>query len=143
MILKNLRPNMYINAKLLLFISFIAMFIVYFLILPLNKVVQIVLDEYIIILLTIVASIFYVFFKTRLKGKQLYKFIKQDEYLPIKSVLGFFFLFQIIDYYFEDGFIGMISNWFMYWIFALFLYLLLNNINYFKNYKAYKSYEDL
>ena len=41
----------------------------------------------------------------------------------------------IYDYYNEGGFLGMISQWFVYWIMGVFAFLLVENINYYKNYK--------
>ena len=39
------------------------------------------------------------------------------------------------DYYYEDGFRGMISQWFLYWIYGIIALLLIQAINYYKNYK--------
>jgi hypothetical protein len=35
----------------------------------------------------------------------------------------------------EDGFIGMISQWFLYWVMGIIALLLMQIINYYKNYK--------
>ena len=56
--------------------------------------------------------------------------------------LDFFVIFQIVDFYFEDGFIGMISQWFVYWVFAIIAWLVTNNINFYKNFQFYK-YESM
>jgi hypothetical protein len=47
----------------------------------------------------------------------------------------FFLIFQVVDYYMEDGFIGMISQWFLYWVMGIIALLLMQIINYYKNYK--------
>ena len=39
-------------------------------------------------------------------------------------------IFQVVDYIYEDGFIGMISQWFLYWIMGIIALLLMGIINY-------------
>ena len=70
----------------------------------------------------------------------LHEFIPNTNHVPIKSTLIFFIIFQIVDYNTENGFIGMIKLWFMYWVFGLLTYYLTHIINYYKNYKAYKEH---
>ena len=41
----------------------------------------------------------------------------------------------MVDYISEDGFIGMISQWFFYWIMGLIALVLMETINYLKNYQ--------
>ena len=128
-----------INTKFLLIISFIVISIVYNMFLPPNKITSIILGEYIVIGLTLMLMIIYISFRLKLKDKILFEFIPNINYVPIKSTFIFFAIFQVVDFYYEDGLIGMISQWFMYWIFALLAYFLTHNINYYKNYKAYKD----
>ena len=73
------------------------------------------------------------------EGKLLYEFIPNTNHVPIKSTLMFFLIFQVVDFYYEDGFIGMISQWVMYWSFSILAYFLTHNINFYKNYMAYKK----
>ena len=131
-------PSM-INVKFLLQTTIVAISIVYYFIFPVNKIVNIIIDEYIMILLTILSVIIYFYFKRKLSGKQLYEFIPNTNYVPIKSTIIFFAIFQVIDYISEDGIIEVISLWFMYWIFGLFAYFLTHIINFYKNYQAYKK----
>jgi len=130
-----------INTKFLLTISLFAIGIVYYFIFPTNKIVNIILDEYIIIGITIISIVVYQFFKRHLKGKLVYEFIPNTNYVPIKSTVLFFVIFEAIDFYTEDGLIGMISLWFMYWVFGVLIYFLTHNINFYKNYSAYKRVE--
>ena len=131
-----------INTKFLLFVSLIPILIIYYIFLPFNKIVNIILDEYIIIGVTLILIMVYQFFKSKLQDKLLFEFIPNTNYVQIKSTLIFFAIFQIVDFYYEDGFIGMISQWFMYWIFGLLAYFLTHNINFYKNYKAYNKYDE-
>ena len=128
-----------INTKFLLQTTAISIATVYYFVFPVNKIVNIIVNEYIMILLTILALIIYLYFKRKLSGKQLYEFIPNTNYVPIKSTLVFFVIFQVVDYIYEDGIIGVISLWFMYWIFGLFAYYLTHIINFYKNYQAYKK----
>jgi len=113
--------------------------IFYYIFLPTNKIVNLVLNEYIIIAITLVMVLIYQYFKLKLKDKLLLEFIQNTNYVPIQSTLLFFVVFQVVDFYYEDGFIGMIGQWFIYWIFALLVYLITHNINFYKNYQAYKN----
>ena len=130
-----------INTKFLLSISLFAIGIVYYFIFPTNKIVNIILDEYITIGITIISIVVYQFFKRHLKGKLVYEFIPNTNYVPIKSTVLFFVIFEAIDFYTEDGLIGIISLWFMYWVFGVLIYFLTHNINFYKNYSAYKRVE--
>lgn len=132
-----------INTKFLLTITLIAIGIIYYIFLPTNQIISIVFDEYITIAITIILMIVYLYLKRKLKGKQLFEFIPNTNYIPIKSTLIFFLIFQIVDFYSEDGLIGMVKLWFMYWIFGLLAYFLTHNINFYKNYKAYKEHNQL
>ncbi len=128
-----------INTKLLLLVSLLAITIIYYIFLPLNKIVNIVLSEYIIIGITFISIIIYKYFRLKLKDKFIHEFIPNTNYVPIQSTFIFFIIFQVVDFYYEDGFIGMINQWFIYWIFGLLAYFVTHNINFYKNYKKYKE----
>ena len=132
-----------INTKFLLAITSIAIAIIYYILLPVNQIVNIILDEYITIGITLILIVIFYYFKIKLKGKLLHEFIPNTNYVPIKSTIIFFLIFQVVDFYSEDGFIGMIKLWFMYWVFGVLAYFLTHNINFYKNYKAYKDAEIL
>ncbi len=137
--MKILKKQIVVNTKLLLLISLVAISIVYYIFLPFNKIVNIILNEYIIIVITLILIVIYQYFKLKLKGKLLHEFIPNTNHVEIQSTLIFFIVFQIIDFYYEDGFIGMISQWFLYWIFGLLAYFLTHNINFYKNYLQYSK----
>ncbi len=132
-----------INTKLILPISLIAIFIIYYIFLPFNKIVNLILNEYITIYIIFILVLIYQYFKVKLKDKLLFEFIPNTNYIPIKSTFIFFVIFQVVDYNLEGGFIGMINQWFMYWIFGLVAFFITHNINFYKNYKAYKAHKHL
>ncbi|MEA3553411.1 MAG: hypothetical protein U9R39_03285 [Campylobacterota bacterium] len=126
-----------INIKLLLLLSLILMGGVYSIFLSQKEVLDIVKSEYILISINIVFLAVLLFFKNKLKETEILNFLKNTNSVSLKSTLLFFLIFQAVDFYYEDGFLGMISQWFMYWLFAILALLLTNNINYYKNYKYY------
>ena len=128
-----------INTKLLLALSLVTISIVYYILLPLNKIINIILDEYILFILILIFIFINRYFITKLKDKLLFEFIKNLNYVPILSTSIFFIIFEIVDYYQYDGLLGMISQWFLYWIFGVLAYFLTHTINLYKNYKAYKD----
>ena len=130
-----------INTKFLLAVTLLALSVVYYFIFPFNKIVNIVLDEYITIFVVFVLSIVYLNFKSKLKGKLLFEFIPNTNYVPIKSTVIFFLIFEVVDYYYEGGFVGMVKLWFSYWVFGVIAYLATHIINFYKNIKAYKESE--
>ena len=129
-----------INTKLLLTFTLFAIGIFYYIFLPFPKIINIVLDEYITISITMVLIVIYQYFKIKLKNKLLHEFIPNTNYVPLQSTVLFFLIFEIVDFYTEDGFIGMISLWGTYWIFGVLIYFATHNINFYKNYKAYKDH---
>ena len=92
-------------------------------------------SEYLFILALIPISIALVYFRSKLKGYELIDFNKKNTF-SLQSTIGFFLIFQVVDYFYEDGFIGMISQWFLYWIMGLIALLLMQTINYYKNYQV-------
>ena len=131
--------NTMINSKLLLVITFISICIVYYIIFPVEKILLLIKDEYILYGIIFVLFIIFQYFKIALKDKLLYQFIPNLNYVNIKSSVLFFLFFEAIDYYSEDGFKGMISLWFTYWLYGVLAYFLTHNINLYKNYNAYKK----
>jgi len=131
-----------IGIKRLLTASFIAMSTIYYLYLSTEQILEIIKKEYIILGLLVICAIVFVYYKVKLKNLTLISYIPNINNVDMKTTLGFFILFQIIDFYYENGFIGMISQWFMYWVFAVIAWLVTNNINFYKNYQFYK-YESM
>ncbi len=125
------------RLKLLFLASFGAMMAVYLLVLGEYKTVNLIIDEYIFIaaaLLLFGASFFY---KRKLKGVDVIDF-NAGSNLTLKNTLLVFLAFQVMDYIYEDGFKGMISQWFIYWIMGVIGVLLMDIINSYKNLKLLK-----
>ena len=131
-----------INTKFLLFLTFIAIFVFYSLIFSTFKIVNIILDEYITIFIAVVSIVVFFYLKSKLKDKLIFEFIPNTNFVPIKSTVIFFLIFEAVDYYYEGGFLGMIKLWFSYWIFGVIAYFVTHNINFYKNIKAYKNYSN-
>ena len=123
------------NIKNIFILSFIGLISTYLLVFGKDKTVEMIASEYLFILALIPIIISLVFFKVKLKGFEIINFNKQNSF-SLQSTIGFFLIFQVVDYYMEDGFIGMISQWFLYWIMGLIAVLLMESINYYKNFKT-------
>ncbi|MEA2017885.1 MAG: hypothetical protein U9N59_05505 [Campylobacterota bacterium] len=134
--------NYTLNIKNLLILTLISISIVYYIFLTPTVILEIIKDQYIFIGIILILSISLLYFKIKLKNLQLISYIPNTDNVPLKSTLIFFVIFQAIDFYYEDGFIGMISQWLIYWIFGVLAWALTNNINLYKNFKFYK-YETL
>lgn len=130
--------KIYINTKLLLLsaICFIGVF--YYFLFPYDKIIQIIKDQYIILLLVVFLFLVYIFQNIKLKEFDILHFLPNIHHVPLKSTILLFLVFEIIDFYSEDGFMGMVSLWFMYWCFGVLAYLLSLNINLYKNLRLYK-----
>ncbi len=89
--------------------------------------------------INVVLLISLLFFKNRLDSVSLIQFIPNTNTVALKSTIIFFLIFQVVDFYYENGFIGMISQWFIYWLFGTLAVLLTTNINYYKNYQYKQS----
>ncbi|MGB1227295.1 MAG: hypothetical protein ACPG9K_05330 [Poseidonibacter sp.] len=123
-----------ISTRNLFILSFIAIISVYFYVFGQEKTIELIKEEYMFILALIPVTIAYLYFKIKLKGKELIDFNKNSA-ISFKSTITFFLIFQVVDYIAEDGFIGMISMWFLYWIMGVLVLLVMEIINYYKNYK--------
>ncbi len=122
------------KPKNLFILTFIAIFTIYLYIFGQIKTLELIKEQYLFILVLFSLTILLIYFKIKLKGYEIVNFNANNQ-LSLKSAILFFLLFQVIDYYNEEGFIGMISQWFLYWIMGVIALLLMENINYYKNYK--------
>jgi hypothetical protein len=129
-----------IRINLLLIFTFFALFGVYYIFLPMSKIVFLIKDQYILYIVNIILLGVFIYFKFKLKDLKIIDIIPNLNYISIKSSVGFFLIFQVVDYYYEDGFIGMISQWWSYWLFGVLAYFLTHNINLYKNMLYYKNY---
>jgi hypothetical protein len=122
------------STRNLFILSLIAIIAVYLYVFGQDKTIQMIMDEYLLIIGLLFVSIAYGFFKFKLKGHLIMRFTQNN--LSFKTTIVFFLIFQVIDYIAEDGFIGMISQWLLYWIMGLIALLLIETINYYKNYQV-------
>ena len=128
------------QIKLLFLFSLIGILVTYSIFLGSFKTFVLISNEYIFILLVLLLWFLNIYFKQKLKGVTIIDF-HQNSNITLKTTIMFFLIFQVIDYIYEDGFIGMISQWFIYWIMGLFAFMLINGINYYKNIKYQKARE--
>ena len=115
-------------------LTLIAIMATYLFVLGESKTIEIIKNEYLFILGLIPLSFTYLYFKFKLKEYEIIDFNKNSNF-SLQSTIMFFLIFQVVDYYMEDGFIGMISQWFLYWLMGVIALLLMQIINYYKNYK--------
>ena len=118
--------------------TFIAIISTYLMVFGQEKTLTMITSEYLFILGLIAITFALLFFKFKLKGYELIDFNKKNAF-SLQSTIVFFLIFQVVDYISEDGFIGMISQWFLYWIMGLIALLLMQTINYYKNYKVLQT----
>jgi hypothetical protein len=117
----------------LFILTFFAIMSTYLYIFGQDKTIEMIKEEYLFIIGLLVLTAIFIYFKFKLKDYEIKEFPQNN--LSFKSTVLFFLIFQVVDYISEDGFIGMISQWFLYWIMGLIALVLMENINYFKNYQ--------
>ena len=122
------------NPRNLFIFTLIIIIATYLFVFGQEKTIELIKEEYLFILALIPISFAYLYFKIKLQGRELIDFNKNSA-ISFKSTVMFFLIFQVVDYIAEDGFIGMISMWFLYWVMGLIALLLMETINYYKNYK--------
>jgi len=134
--------NDVLDIKKLLLFTFISIAIFYYIFLTPKQIIEIIKDEYIIIGIDFILVSIFFYLKHKLTNLTIVPYIPNTNTIPLKSTLIFFVIFQVIDFYYENGFIGMISMWFTYWTFGVLAWALTNCINLYKNYRFY-LYETL
>lgn len=122
-----------IKSLNLLAITLISIIVIYLFLLGENKTIEIIKTEYLYILALIPIGFIYIYFRFKLKDYELIDFNKNANF-SFRTTIIFFLIFQAVDYVQENGFIGMISQWFFYWIMSLIALFLMEIINYLKNY---------
>ena len=122
------------SPRNLFILSLIAIISVYLYVFGQEKTIELIKEEYLFILALFPVTLALLYFKMKVKGKDLIDFNKNNSF-SLKNTIVFFLIFQVVDYIGEDGFIGMISMWFLYWIMGLIALLIMETINYYKNYK--------
>jgi hypothetical protein len=119
-----------ISPSKLFLLTFIVIISIYIIVFGEVKTFELIKAEYLFILALLPISLALLFFKFKLKDYQLINFNKNNTF-SLKATISFFIIFQVVDYFYEDGFIGMISQWFLYWIMGVITLLLLETINHF------------
>ncbi len=119
-------------------VTFIFIICVYLFLLGENKTIEIIKDEYLYLLSLIPLGFIFLYFKFKLKDYELIDFNKNSN-LSFQTTVVLFVVFQVVDYIQKDGFIGMVSEWFFYWVMGVIALFLMENINYLKNYVLIKK----
>jgi len=122
----------------LFFASFVAIIITYSIFLTKVEMKSLFLDTTIYIFVAIGLLFLLLYYKRKLQSVEILNFTQNSNF-TLKSTVLFFLFFQVIDYIYEDGFIGMISQWIFYWIMGIIAFILINIINYYKNIQYYKQ----
>ncbi|AXX92704.1 hypothetical protein CPU12_02430 [Malaciobacter molluscorum LMG 25693] len=122
------------NPKNLFIATFIIIISTYLYIFGEEKTMQIIFQEYLYLIALFLVCIAFLFFKFKLNKYEIVEFIPTNNF-SLKSTILFFIIFELIDYNSKDGFKGMISQWFIYWVFGVFALVLTHTLNYYKNYK--------
>ena len=117
-------------------VTFIAIIVVYLFVFGESKTIELIKTQYLYILGLIPLGLIFIYYRFKLKDYEIIDFNKNAKFSFSSSVV-FFVIFQIVDYIQEDGFIGMISQWFFYWVMGIIALFLMEIINYYKNYKVY------
>ncbi|MDD3055343.1 MAG: hypothetical protein PHE16_05630 [Aliarcobacter sp.] len=117
-------------------VTFIVIIVVYLFVFGESKTIELIKTQYLYILGLIPLGLIFIYCRFKLKDYEIIDFNKNAKFSFSTSVI-FFVIFQIVDYIQEDGFIGMISQWFFYWVMGIIALFLMKIINYYKNYKVY------
>ncbi len=115
-------------------LTFISIITIYLYVLGEDKTIEIIKDAYLYIFSLVPLGLIYLYFKFKLKEYEIIDFNKNTNF-SFQTTVIFFLIFQVVDYIHEDGFIGMISQWFLYWIMGIIALFLMGIINYYKNYR--------
>lgn len=119
-------------------LTLISIIVIYIFLLGESKTIEIIKNDYLYLLSLIPMGLIYLYFRLKLKDYELIDFNKNAN-LSFRTSIIIFLVFEVIDYIQEDGFIGMISQWFFYWVMSIIALVLVENINYLKNYVLIKK----
>ena len=119
-------------------LTLISIIVIYIFLLGESKTIEIIKNDYLYLLSLIPMGLIYLYFRLKLKDYELIDFNKNAN-LSFRTSIIIFLVFEVIDYIQEDGFIGMISQWFFYWVMSIIALVLVENINYLKNYVVIKK----
>ena len=99
-----------------------------------SQTLNIIKEEYLLILSLVSILSIFLYFKLKLKEYEIVEFLPTNN-SSFKSIIAIFLFFEVIDYYNEGSFEGMVKLWFLYWIMGLIALTLMHTINYYKNYR--------
>lgn len=119
-------------------LTLISIIVIYIFLLGESKTIEIIKNDYLYLLSLIPMGLIYLYFRLKLKDYELIDFNKNAN-LSFRTSIIIFLVFEVIDYIQKDGFIGMISQWFFYWVMSIIALVLVENINYLKNYVLIKK----
>ncbi|XOB61048.1 hypothetical protein ACMC56_10575 [Campylobacterota bacterium DY0563] len=127
------------NKPIYLFSStFIFIICIYLYLFGEQETLNIIKEEYISLSILFILIFVFLFFKLKLKNHEVKNILPSND-TSLKSTIVFFLIFEVMDYYEFDGFLGMASQWFFYWIMGVIFIILMPTINYYLNYKTIKS----
>ena len=132
-----IKNDIYINSILLLLCTFIVITLSYYYIFDINEIISIIKEEYILGFFVILSFVLLSYLYFKLNKYDILPFIPKLGKVPILQSIVFFAIFEIVDYYYEDGIIGAIKLWYMYWLFGILSLNLMYVFNYYKNLKFY------
>jgi len=127
-----------IDIKLLLIFSLFGIIAVYSYFLTKIQIEEILTSEYLYFIPIPILFVITLFFRYKLKTQKITDYLNNINSVDLQSTLLFFLIFQGVDFYYEDGFVGMISQWVIYWAFGIIAWLVTININLYKNYQVYR-----
>jgi len=132
-----IKNDIYLNSVFLLIITAFSISGVYYYLFSIDEIITIIKEEYILAIFVFISILLHTYSYIKLKKYDILPFIPQLGKVPIIQSTIFFVIFEIVDYYSEDGFIGAIKLWYMYWMFGLLTWNLVFLFNYYKNFKFY------
>ena len=125
------------QIKYLFLFSLFGILLTYAIFLGAFKTINLITNEYLFIAIIFILWIVALYLKQKLKGVHVIDF-HQNGNITLRTTVMFFLFFQVIDYIYEDGFIGMISQWFIYWVMGYLAFMVITIVNYYKNIKYQK-----
>ena len=117
-------------------ITFIIIISTYLYLFGESKTIELIKAEHLSILALIPLFLCFIYLKRKLKEVEIIDFNKNAT-LSFKTTILIFLFCEVYDYYAQGGFLGMISQWFVYWVMGIFAILLFENINYYRNYRLF------
>jgi len=134
-----IKNDIYINSTLLLLGTFVAISSSYYYLFSTHIILNIIKEEYILIGFVIFSFILHLYMYFKLKKYDIIPFIPKLGKIPLFQSIIFFTIFEIVDYFYEDGIMGAIKLWYMYWLFGILSLNIMYIFNYYKNIKFYNT----